>query len=84
MLWRKAYEGEENMNTPSSKKFLAAAVLCSLLSTTPVWAATQTATDTVTTSNTAGTRYTSINVTQESATDKSCNHVGITTLEPGT
>ena len=58
------------MNTPSSKKFLAAAVLCSLLSTTPVWAATKTATDRVTTSNTAGTRYTSINVTQESATDK--------------
>jgi hypothetical protein len=58
------------MNTPSSKKFLAAAVLCSLLGTTPVWAATQTATDRVTTSNTAGTRYTSINVTQESATEK--------------
>ena len=58
------------MNTPSSKKFLAAAVLCSLLSTTPVWAATQTATDRVTASNTAGTRYTSINVTQESSTEK--------------
>ena len=54
----------------SQRKFLAAAVLCSLLSTTPVWAATKTATDTVRTSNTAGTRYTSINVTQESATEK--------------
>ena len=54
----------------SQRKFLAAAVLCSLLSTTPVWAANQVATDTVGTSNTAGTRYTSINVTQESSTDK--------------
>ena len=58
------------MHTKSSNKLLAAAVLCSLLSTTPVWAATHTATDTVKTSNTAGTRYTSINVTQESSTEK--------------
>ena len=54
----------------SQRKFLAAAVLCSLLTTAPVWAATKTATDTVTTSNSAGTRYTSINVTQESSTEK--------------
>jgi outer membrane autotransporter protein len=53
-------------------KILAAAVLCSLLSAAPVWAssAPPQADDTVTTSNTAGTRYTSINVTQESATAK--------------
>ena len=65
----------------SQRKFLAAAVLCSLLTTAPVWAATQTATDTVTTSNSAGTRYTSINVTQESATTKTAI-VGIANKTP--
>jgi outer membrane autotransporter protein len=53
-----------------SGKILAAAILGALLTTGPVWAATQTATDTVTTSNTAGTRYTSIAVTQDSSAEK--------------
>jgi hypothetical protein len=65
----------------SQRKFLAAAVLCSLLTTAPVWAANQVATDTVTTSNSAGTRYTSINVTQESSTDKTAI-VGIANKTP--
>jgi outer membrane autotransporter protein len=48
-----------------SKKILTAAVMYSLLAVSPVWAANQTATTTVTGSNTAATPYISIAVSQD-------------------
>ena len=51
------------MNKPCSKKLLTAAVLCSLLTASPVWAVSQTAIQTVTTGNMESEPYSKIDVT---------------------
>jgi len=54
-------------NYGPNQKTLSAAILMSLLVVCPAWAANQTTTETVTASNTAATRYSSIDVTQDAA-----------------
>ena len=60
---KKRAKGEKNMNKPCSKKLLTAAVLCSLLTASPVWAVSQTAIQTVTTGNMESEPYSKIDVT---------------------
>ena len=58
-----AFKGREIMHKINySTKILTAAVLCSLLNATPVWAASKTTTSTVEQSNTSDTPYSKITV----------------------